>query len=583
MPVESGDFWRPEPAVPNEPTYQSVTPSSTSTSSSPRYRTYLNNMSKWLDAVLSPSSGPTNHQDAADLLFRLPPELLDIILSHLRTIDLKHLRLTCRRLRHLSLRIRRVFLSKNQRDVDVFIAIARHEVFRHEVCEIIFDDARFPKPMGTVEALEWGFFGHITPPRVIPRWYRALLDHTVNELSQLKRDALRRPWLRARVERLETRMSVEKSHALYHRLQRQQYEVQRTGRDAEALRLGLLSFPNLRTITITPTTHGRLLRPLYETPMIRELPPSLIYPIPRGWPVEKGHDLDTWHGFGVVSRVLAQTPSTVTELIMDMNHLPIGLDCLMFDKVDDHDDYDDSDDDHDDQNDNDDDQNDHDNNQNNQNNHDDHGDDYSNFTTILSRPGFSRLDLALAVGGQDIDGWGHWSKAFRTGLLQRALAKAAGMTHFSLSTNVNPMEESETDSTSSPCIPLATFLPIAEWRDLRHFGLSRFMVKQSDVLALLHELPLTLRSVELSYFSFDKSEGDYGEFLIDMRDQLGWRARTPKERPRITVHIEEYGCGQNEGNPIDISRGGRLRLRVRGESVRHALRRPRWAGAPLAV
>lgn len=128
------------------------------------------------------------------------------------------------------------------------------------------------------------------------------------------------------------------------------------------------------------------------------------------------------------------------------------------------------------------------------------------------------------------------------------------MTHFSLSTNVNPVKESETDSTSSPCIPLATFLPIAEWRNLRHFGLSRFMVKQSDVLAFLSEMPHTLRSVELSYLSFDKSEGDYDEFLIDMRDQLGWRERTPKERPRITVNIDEYGCGQTEGNPIDISR-----------------------------
>jgi F-box associated protein len=207
------------------------------------FTTHLTNMSKWLDAVLSRPSGPANHQDAAHLLFRLPPELLDIIFSHLRTIDLKHLRLTCSRLRHLSLRFRRVFLSTNQRDIDVFVAIARPEVFRYEVCGIIFDDARFRGPMGTVEALDWGFFGHITPPRVIPRWYRVIFDHTLNELSQLKRDALRRPWLRARVERLEKRMSVEESHALYHRLQRQQYEVQRTGRDAEALRLGLSVLP----------------------------------------------------------------------------------------------------------------------------------------------------------------------------------------------------------------------------------------------------------------------------------------------------------------------------------------------------
>lgn len=166
----------------------------------------------------------------------------------------------------------------------MFLAIARHETFRGEVVEIIYDDARLPRTMETEEDAEGEAYGHERPPEGVPYWYNRTYEEMLADLSQLQERGSIWPSYAARQEKLKARMSVEESYAVFLRLRRQQEEVIRTNRDTEALKVGLQGLPNLRTITITPATHGRELRPLFETPMIRDLPQGFIYPLPRGWP-----------------------------------------------------------------------------------------------------------------------------------------------------------------------------------------------------------------------------------------------------------------------------------------------------------
>ena len=73
---------------------------------------------------------------------QLPAELLTLVISHLPNRDVKSLRLTCRLFHAVAkLRLNRVFLSANPRDVEVFLAIADHDTFRKAITEIIWDDA----------------------------------------------------------------------------------------------------------------------------------------------------------------------------------------------------------------------------------------------------------------------------------------------------------------------------------------------------------------------------------------------------------------------------------------------------------
>jgi len=76
----------------------------------------------------------------------LPFELWAMISPYLPTKDAKSMCLVSRLLRNGAyFRIERVFLSANLLIIEVFRAIANHNVFRHGVTEIIWDDARFSK------------------------------------------------------------------------------------------------------------------------------------------------------------------------------------------------------------------------------------------------------------------------------------------------------------------------------------------------------------------------------------------------------------------------------------------------------
>jgi hypothetical protein len=72
----------------------------------------------------------------------LPSELIGAICNLVPNRDVKNLRLTNRYLRDKSpLRFDRVYISANPRNIEVLTVIANHDVFRHRVKEIIWDDA----------------------------------------------------------------------------------------------------------------------------------------------------------------------------------------------------------------------------------------------------------------------------------------------------------------------------------------------------------------------------------------------------------------------------------------------------------
>jgi hypothetical protein len=76
-------------------------------------------------------------------LVHLPVELLGLIPAFVANRDIKNLRRTCRLFYFVArLRLSRVYLSANPRNIEVFRAIADHEAFRQQVVEIVWDDTR---------------------------------------------------------------------------------------------------------------------------------------------------------------------------------------------------------------------------------------------------------------------------------------------------------------------------------------------------------------------------------------------------------------------------------------------------------
>ncbi|KAH6838550.1 hypothetical protein B0I37DRAFT_316717 [Chaetomium sp. MPI-CAGE-AT-0009] len=412
-------------------------------------------------------------------LVHLPAELLASISSLLPNRDIKSLRLTCRFLAAaINLRLTRVFLSANRRNVDVFRAIAQHDTFRKQIVEIIWDDARL------------AYEANVTSVEV--RW-----GDDVDGPDHLARNQL-----------AAERLSLEESWAHYQTLLLQQDEVINSGADTEAFRYGLERFISLKRVTITPFTHGLWLTPLYETAMIRAFPRGFNYPISRTWLVNDGNERpvahrwsqmsegekDRWRGFRIVTRELAKTERRgVSELVIDVNHLLSGINCTILSEP---------------------------------------CAEYDDLLKVIRRQGFRRLDLALTVGDQGYQE--EWS-ALRSGLLRRALSETPDLEHISLRTDE---VEKDPDGSQDPArhfVPLSAIFPVDNWPSLRHFGLSQFLVRQGDLLSLLAALPATLRSVELSHLVF--LQGNYRDFLAEMRDSLNWRNRVKNERPKVTLAI----------------------------------------------
>ncbi|KAF5718896.1 hypothetical protein FMUND_4971 [Fusarium mundagurra] len=473
-------------------------------------------------------------REASGLLGCLPAELLNQVLCELHNIDLKNLRQTCTYIKDAThLRLNRLFLSPNLRDIEVFRAVADHETFRLQVTEIIYDDARFD----AAHEMEWTSWyneekdiGEVTG---VPEWYR----HVYRE----NREDIRRysPHHTQAKEALEHLLSPAEAFKHFKRLWQEQQETIATNRDADALKYGILRFPNLRRVVVSPAAHGKPSLPWYLTPTIRSLPRGLIYPIERGWPLTENHsrfpeardwdrsEKDKWRGYCLVSRIVAQhlrenPESKLAELAIDTNQLRTGISCRIFDDAE--------------------------------------NSEIKDLKTILSHPGFANLDLSLHCGNQCEMNW----CSFRSNHLRNTLAMARDIQHFSLLTNVvyvDDFDESDSDDYHDPdgeevdhFIPLQSILPVNDWHQLRHFGLCRFIVKKDNVINVLEILSPTLTSVELSFLIFMPYSGDYHSLVQDMRQKLGWRERDAENQPKIVVRVDVRFARVHGALMMDVSR-----------------------------
>ncbi|KAF3480711.1 uncharacterized protein GIQ15_06058 [Arthroderma uncinatum] len=467
-----------------------------------------------------------------DSLVALPLEIFQYILSYLPNPDIKNLRLTSSSISDRAHpRLDRAFLSANQRNIEVFRSIASHEVFRRRVVEIIWDDARLQEeqPRERYDSDDvYARSGDLcdcnngcdccSPDNGCPVWFARVCKENIKYLLRRKHRDVDRPDHVARDRQVAAELPLRESWEYYQGLVRVQKAVLASGADISAFRYGLEQFPALKRVTLTPVAHGWLFAPLYKTPMIQDFPYGFNYPIPRGWPIlsrgEKSMEAcpwgvssgetqkNQWRGFRAVTRALAQQAHHhhVLEFSVEVNQLFTGVNCRIFDQP---------------------------------------CREYNDLVILLQKPGFSRFDISLLVGGVEHDGW----PCFRSGLLYSALAGAPDLQHISLCTDVYPDPDGQgiekwSGGSIQHFIPLQTIFPVEKWLRLRHFGLSGFLVMQDDVLNLLAALPSTIRSVELSFLHFLDRGGSYMELLEQMRNTLRWRDRPLEERPQVLIATE---------------------------------------------
>lgn len=224
---------------------------------------------------------------------------------------------------------------------------------------------------------------------------------------------------------------------------------------------------DLTRVTLTTANHGVLDNPFYETPIFRAFPSGFTYPINHAcWPLraERGmipyecgsweleEERKKWRGFPII----ITQKHDVTDFIIDVNELLTGLSCRIFDKP---------------------------------------CEAYNDFITLLQRPEFRRLDLALLADFQYCEEM-NWL-SFRSGYLKRALEHMDDPHHVSL--RVHMTEDKLYDELPDKdflWVPLQEiFPPMHKWKNLRHFGLSGIMVDIDELITVFGSLPSTLRSV----------------------------------------------------------------------------------------
>ncbi|KAM0257677.1 hypothetical protein ACHAQJ_004242 [Trichoderma viride] len=329
-------------------------------------------------------------------------------------------------------------------------------------------------------------------------WFHSERDKNLYELQNRQNiGELDRP---ETTRQINAELSLEESWIYYQDLLRQQDEVVASGADVEALRYGLRRFPALLRVTVTPSVHGWLFPPLYETPMIRAFPHGFNYPIPRGWPTRRAGEVSTfaapwrdtkerWRGCNIVAEVLAQEQQhhRVSEFLIDSHYLNSGLNCLIFEEP---------------------------------------SQEYLNLLSILRQSNLKKFHLSLYVDGQSQEG-PNWS-SFRTNLLRNALAEASQLEQFSMATSWNEYVYNEEE----PPLALRKFLPVDCWTGLQHFGLWKFPVHPADLISTLSQLP-GLQSLELGLLTIYR--GSDFELLNDMRNSLCWHERL--ERPKVKYAI----------------------------------------------
>ncbi|KAH7186251.1 uncharacterized protein B0J16DRAFT_400318 [Fusarium flagelliforme] len=471
----------------------------------------------------------------------LPSEIIASVCSLLCNSDIKSLRLTCRFLRaNAFLRLERVFISANPRNIEVFLAIANNDVFRHRVREIIWDDAVLKDVSNKDNDGPSGYSsGESDPDDDAANGDEEIMSR---DLTYLCKDAIDTSEGRLKGldknyhsddkhhRQLDNLMRSRDSLAYWNVLLKQQRKVLRSGADETAFRYAVQRFPRLNKVTVTPATHGFLFTPLYQTPMIRSFPSGFVYPLPRGWPSNENSELDDsdglpdgweneeerkqWRGVCIVSKVLADFAETlqVSELALDSHKLPTGIDYTFFKRP---------------------------------------NADYDNLCKIVEQPGFKSITLSLItayISDCNPDDF----EFYRNGRISGLLARAPDLESFVYQTDYshNPGDADEEDI----FVSLSNIFPIDLWTTgrLKHFGLRGILVTQDDLVSFLSNLPLTLQSVELSFLAMVEGN-DYAGLLTDIRDKLDWRHRPKSQRIQVTISVTSPNV-PHDGRYINLDR-----------------------------
>lgn len=193
-------------------------------------------------AFSPPSIPPDEHLGE---LLRLPNEILDTIASHLSNRDIKKLRLTCRSLcEKAHLRLSRVFISANPRNIEVLYSIANHERFRMNVTEIIWDDATLTKwwtseeyrMEGDDEMDEWERWDQWDDKHECPRWFAEACCYELDAIRSRKGFDGPRPEHIAREKIIKAKMPLAACWKVYQQLLDEQDDVMISKSDAHAFR-----------------------------------------------------------------------------------------------------------------------------------------------------------------------------------------------------------------------------------------------------------------------------------------------------------------------------------------------------------
>ncbi|KAH6994799.1 hypothetical protein EDB82DRAFT_567426 [Fusarium venenatum] len=457
----------------------------------------------------------------ASLLNELVGSVCDLLCNR----DIKSLRLTCRALGNKStLRFDRVFISANPRNVDVLLGVANHNVFRHRVKEIIWDDSVLPEiprrnsdePRGyRADENENETNAHATNEDQddISRGFVHLCKHSMSLTSGRAQDKNKYQGENQVQKQLQSLMPSRDSLAHYQDLLRQQSEVLSSGSDEQAFRHAVQRFPQLTKVTVTPAAHGFLFMPLFQTPMIRALPFGFVYPVIRTWPSDEalgygspencpegwGNDDERkqWRGFCTVINVLADYADSlqISELVVDNHTLPTGIDYTLFDKP---------------------------------------NTEYDSLCKIVARPDFRRIVLSLTTGCRadfDAEDW----NIYRNGRISCLLAKAIGLEEVVLKSD---------------------------------YGLNSWSCPIQDSISLFDLFP-----IEDFFLSLVEGHGNHADMLANIRDKLSWRNRPASQRIKVSIsmklnqyHKGRYVCLDKEvqeylygdGPPPFIAQEGRM-------------------------
>ncbi|KAH7257539.1 hypothetical protein BKA59DRAFT_522836 [Fusarium tricinctum] len=469
-------------------------------------------------------------------ILTLYPDLIECIAGILPDADRHNLGRTCQYFSLLIPHQTCAVLSPNIHNIAAFRALANDSIRRKEVTTIVYDDARLYRPSiddhyhgGPAVLPEDTHDLNIGNETGVPSWYRKGYRTSLRFIKTYGHSQQQRFEV---AQRFLNPLSPRESYDIYQNLGAQQDHVIATGLDIVTLRQGLDKFPNLRRVILTPAAHG--------TP-----------PIPRGWPIADIHtdqpvfhawdnsSRTKWRGFCVVTQEIADwreknENACIPEFIIDCKQLRTGINCRVFDT--------------------------------------DimgYNQDYRNLRTIVQQPGFKRLELVLYATEQNEAQWVSFLGRAGTdagkgeGNLFELLSAAKDLEHFSLSTNLNPTSLQhlgnlgESGTSDEHFAPLFKFLPYTEWSNLRHFGLSRFLVNVIDLTVTLSILPKTVRSIELSFLMFTTSTrgsdqmllstgySDVLQFMKERQDLLHL-----EERCKITIRVD----AQQPPEEIDVSR-----------------------------